>query len=221
MAADDVQTASSIPRHTLLALVLLGIVVTFAIVVVIDAGQNTETAEPITITKATLQPAVMAQSACSPAIAWPPVAHNFVPYQQFTMRVIMQDGSPVQGLCITFLRDAVPVRPIEYVGACRTGQTGLCSLSVPIGLIRLYFDATEINGRSMDLSLNEIRPANTGRTDNLGYLIDEDYVTAEALLVVMPRGADHITIKSATRADDGTLTILNPDVPEWTQQRVE
>lgn len=211
-----------VPRHTLVAFIMLGFALTVAAVVAIQPTiVNNEPAapdEPAVL--ADSLPAIQAVSTCSSTSEWPRVEHD-ASYRPFTMRVITQNGAAVEGLCVTFLRDLLPSKPIQYVGACRTGQNGQCSLSVPVGLIRLYFSDTTIEGRSLNLSLNEIRLAGMGRTDNLAFMIDEDRTTADALLVVLPRGRSEVTIKSATVAADDSLTILNPDVPDWTQQRIE
>lgn len=216
---------TSMPRHTILALLLLGITMT-AVALVVIQPQFSSIDEPTTQETMSSQGVQSFQaigvdySRCADRRNWLALTDD-APYRPFNLQVIMQDGSPVQGLCIVFLRDLLPSRPIQYIGACRTGQNGRCTLSVPVGLIRLYFADSSILGRNLDLSVNEIRPAGMGRTDNLAYIIDEDSITAEAVLVVTLRGEEYITIKSATRSGDGTLTILNPDVPDWTQQSIE
>ena len=173
--------------------------------------------------EATKIPAV-AESRCSSPSMWPSI--TTIPIEESSFRawnieVMLQDRTPIQGLCITVLLDAVPVYPLSYVSSCRTGLDGRCTLTVPSTLLRLHFDETTIEDMTLDLSVNEIVYAAVTPTDNLAYYIAEGEKTASATLVVVPRTESTFTIKNARPNSEGQLIIQNPDIPDWAGQIID
>ena len=196
---------------------------TIALLALLFAGVPSDADNTTEVATITPPPPIIAQSACNAPSSWPQATTYFTAetYRLFSMQVLLPDLTPIQGMCITILLDAVPVYPLSYVGACRTGVSGRCSLAVPPGLLRLHFDETIINSQTLDLSVNEIQFGPTNPTDNLAFLVSDDDTTASATLVIVTRTDETFTIKNVRPDADGRLTILNPDLPDWAEQPID
>lgn len=196
-------------------LILAGILLFF----LNDKGDDNTTLDydvPSTETRQSLA----VESVCSSLENWESVPVG-IEERNMVVYAILRDGTPLVGLCISFIFDATPAQALQYVGACRTNQRGYCSVAVPTGLIRLHFGDTLIADLPLASSMNDLVSIPGFSTDNLAYEIAESEEFATAFLVAVPRDDDSIILKNARPNAEGQLQILNEEIPVWAEQLIE
>lgn len=131
--------------------------------------------------------------------------------QELTLVITMPDGTPLRGVCLTFMRDLGPGNAGEFLGRCTTDDEGICVINVPQGPVLVFFGNTRIGGlpvnNANDTINAELEDASVG---GVAYYSNGSEPSTQNI-VASDAGNGTIEMVHATEDEDGNLIPLPPN----------
>lgn len=137
-----------------------------------------------------------------------------------TLTITLPDGTPLEGVCITFTRDNGPGAEEEVIGVCTTDAEGRCTIRSPGGVINVHFGNTRIGGIPVNNATDTIDALSDASSGGVGYYFSGDEPAEENIVASESEDGGSISMEHAHEDEDGDLVPYDPgpDLPpgvEW------
>lgn len=130
--------------------------------------------------------------------------------QELSLIISLPDGTPLPGVCLTFMRDLGPSDPGEFIGRCTTDEDGICTINIPRGPVVVFFGNTRIGGipvnNANDVINAELEDASVG---GITYYSNGNEPVAQNI-VASDAGNGTIEMVHAVEDEEGNLRALPP-----------
>ncbi|MCI0709944.1 MAG: hypothetical protein L0154_07250 [Chloroflexi bacterium] len=131
--------------------------------------------------------------------------------QELSLIISLPDGTPIPGVCLTFMLDLGPGSQGEFLGRCTTDEEGVCVINVPRGVVIVYFGNTQIGGipvnNANDVINAQLEDASVG---GIAYYSNSSEPSTQ-IIVASDAGNNTIEIVHAVEDEDGNLVPLPPN----------
>lgn len=125
--------------------------------------------------------------------------------EELTLIITLPDGTPLEGVCLTFTRDRGAGEEPEVIGSCTTDAAGRCTILSPGGVINVLFGNTKIGGIPVNNSTDELLETGDATTGGVTYVFPADEPADENIVANPSEDGSGISMDPAIEDEDGNL----------------
>ena len=135
--------------------------------------------------------------------------------EELTLIITLPDGTPLEGVCLTFTRDRGVGEEPEIIGSCTTDADGRCTILSPGGVINVLFGNTKIGGIPVNNSTDTLVATGDATTGGVSYYFPGDEPADENIVANPAEDGSGISMEHAEEDGDGLHPLPpGPSLPD-------